>query len=88
MRRFVWFLVVVLIVLHQDFWLWDDGRLVAGFMPIGLFYHVCLSCATAAVWLAATRYCWPDDLQSDRAGSIAARDDAISSSSAGGTHTP
>ena len=31
--------LVVLFVLHNDFWLWNDGRLVLG-LPVGLTYHV------------------------------------------------
>ena len=31
--------VLVLFVLHQDFWLRDNSTLVAG-LPIGLLYHV------------------------------------------------
>jgi hypothetical protein len=30
---------VVLFVLHQDLWWWDDAQIVAG-LPIGLSYHV------------------------------------------------
>ena len=28
-------MVVVVALLHQDFWLWTDKRLVLGFVPIG-----------------------------------------------------
>ena len=59
MSRVLWFLVLVLVVLHQDNWYWEDKTLVFGFMPIGLFYHACISVAASAVWLWATRYCWP-----------------------------
>jgi hypothetical protein len=31
--------VVVLLVLHQDFWLRDNVSLLAG-LPVGLLYHV------------------------------------------------
>lgn len=63
MQKFVWFLIVLLIVFHQDNWLWDDATLVFGFMPIGLFYHVCISIAAAVVWYLATVFCWPAELQ-------------------------
>ena len=39
MKGWVWIAVLVLALLHQDFWLWDDATLVAGFLPIGLAYH-------------------------------------------------
>ena len=45
--------VVLLYVLHQDFWFWREARpLVFGFLPIGLFYHAAFTVATAAaLWL-------------------------------------
>jgi hypothetical protein len=64
MRYVVWFLVAVLIVLHQDYWQWDDARLMFGFLPYTLFYHACLSIAAAVVWWMATRFCWPANLES------------------------
>ncbi len=40
MKRVTIGLLVLLAVLHQDFWWWDDGHtLVFGFMPVGLAYH-------------------------------------------------
>ena len=39
----IWGLVVLLIILHQDNWLWNDTTLVFGFMPIGLVYHARIS---------------------------------------------
>ncbi|NOY40573.1 MAG: DUF3311 domain-containing protein [Planctomycetes bacterium] len=62
MSRLLCFLVLVLLVLHQDNWFWTDGRLVFGFIPIGLFYHASLSVAAALVWWWATRFCWPAEV--------------------------
>jgi hypothetical protein len=50
---------VLLIVLHQDFWFWDDPQLLLGFLPIGLAYQMALSVAAAGVWLLATIIAWP-----------------------------
>jgi len=61
MPRLLCILVLALLVLHQDNWFWTDGRLVFGFIPIGLFYHASLSVAAALVWWWATKYCWPVD---------------------------
>lgn len=63
MRYFVWGLVVLLIILHQDFWLWEDTHLVFGFMPVTLMYHVSISIAAAVVWFLAINFCWPDELE-------------------------
>jgi hypothetical protein len=55
--------VLLLYVLHQDFWFWRDGSLVFGFLPIGLFYHAvyCLACA-ALMW-ALVKFAWPAELE-------------------------
>ena len=56
--------VVLLYVLHQDFWFWHDARpLVFGFLPIGLFYHVAFTVATAAVLLLLVKVAWPAHLE-------------------------
>ena len=55
-------LVVVLVVLHQDYWQWDNTTLVFGFIPYSLLYHACISIATAIVWLLIVQFCWPDEL--------------------------
>ncbi|MEM7560397.1 MAG: DUF3311 domain-containing protein [Planctomycetota bacterium] len=56
----VWGLVLLLIVLHQDNFFWHDDTLVLGFLPIGLFYHACISVAAAVTWFLGTKYAWPN----------------------------
>lgn len=54
-RTWVWIAVIVLLVLHQDFWFWDTHKpLVFGFMPIGLAYHAGISILASVVWFFAT----------------------------------
>jgi len=65
-KNLIWLLIVLLVILHQDDWFWLDGTLVWGFIPIGLFYHACLSLAAGIVWYLATRYCWPRNLEKHR----------------------
>ena len=72
MRIVIWGLVLLLLILHQDNWFWDDDRLVMGFMPIGLFYHACLSIAASVTWLLATKFVWPAELQDDSSDGAAA----------------
>ena len=55
-------LVVLLIILHQDNWNWENRTLVFGFMPLGLFYHACISVAAAITWFLATKFAWPLDV--------------------------
>ena len=56
--------VVLLYLLHQDFWLWREARpLVFGFLPVGLFYHAAFTVASAgALWLLV-KFAWPSHLE-------------------------
>ncbi|MCO8121841.1 DUF3311 domain-containing protein [Stieleria sp. TO1_6] len=54
-------LVVLLLILHQDNWFWTDDTLVFGFMPIGLFWHACISIGASLTWALATVIAWPLD---------------------------
>jgi hypothetical protein len=73
MRGFVWLLIVILILAHQDFWFWDDPRLVFGFVPIGLFYHMVLSVLAGGLWYLATLFCWPTKLVDQETPNSAAK---------------
>jgi hypothetical protein len=57
----VYIALLVLFVLHQDFWFWDDPTLVFGFLPVGLAYHALYSLVAAFVWYLALRYAWPKE---------------------------
>lgn len=63
MKNVVWGLVILLIILHQDFWYWTDDTIVFGFIPIGLFYHAMISLAAGVTWYLATIYAWPEGLE-------------------------
>jgi hypothetical protein len=45
-----WIAFLVLVVLHHDWWFWNDGRLLFGFLPVGLAYHAVISLAAASLW--------------------------------------
>ena len=64
MKKVVLILAVVLGILHQDFWNWNNSGLVFGFMPVGLFYHACYSLAAATLWAFAIKLAWPSELVS------------------------
>ena len=55
--------VVLLYLLHQDFWFWREARpLVFGFLPIGLFYHAAFTVVSSgALWLLV-KFAWPAHL--------------------------
>jgi hypothetical protein len=50
-----------LYLLHNDFWLWDDGRLVLG-LPVELVYQVGFCVVTAVVLTLLVLHAWPDHL--------------------------
>ena len=59
----VWGLFLLMFVLHQDKWWWDDGSLVLGFMPLGLAFHALFSIGCTALGWLAIRNAWPHDLE-------------------------
>jgi len=78
MNRVAWGLVILLALLHYDFWFWDDPTLVFGFLPIGLAYHAMFSLAAGGVWALVVFYAWPERVEAwaDEVG----RDDGQSKS--------
>ena len=67
MKSFVWGLVLLLVVLHQDFWNWDNDRWCSGFLPVTLAYHAGISLAAGVVWFLATS-CLAGELEDDAVG--------------------
>jgi hypothetical protein len=62
-RNVIIFAAILLAILHQDFWWWDDRTLFFGFLPIGLGYHALYSCMAAGLWLAAVKFAWPSEIE-------------------------
>jgi hypothetical protein len=56
-------LFVAMIALHQDVWLWRDGRALFGILPVGLAYHVAYTVFAAVVLWLLVRHDWPRDLE-------------------------
>lgn len=67
MKRVVLTLTVIaLIILHQDFWNWRVARpFIFGFLPIGLFYHVCFTVAVSLLMWALVKFAWPSHLEEE-----------------------
>ena len=63
MSRVAWGLVILLGILHYDFWFWGDRTLVFGFLPIGLGFHAAFSVAAAVAWALVVRFAWPERLE-------------------------
>jgi hypothetical protein len=62
MRPLVYAALALLFLLHTDFWLWNDGRLILG-LPVGLGYHLLWTAAVVGVLWLAVRHAWPEDLE-------------------------
>lgn len=58
-RHLALVLVLILAVLHQDFFFAADPTLLFGFLPVGLAYHSLFCAAVSAMWLVVIRYAWP-----------------------------
>jgi len=63
MKWLLTLLVIVLYVLHQDFWNWSDRSLVFGFLPVGLAYHAVFCIAAACMMALLVRFAWPAELE-------------------------
>jgi hypothetical protein len=62
-KYLIWSLIVLLLLLHQDNWFWNDATLVFGFLPVGLLYHAGISLAAAITWFLAVQFIWPEKLE-------------------------
>ena len=60
-RKLLYGALAVLYLLHNDWWLWNDGRLVLA-LPVGLLYHIAYCVAAALLMAALVRYAWPENL--------------------------
>lgn len=54
--------LLVLYLLHNDLWLWNDAQLVLG-LPVGLVYHVGFCIAASMVLGLLVLKAWPQDLE-------------------------
>ncbi len=57
--------VIILIALHQDFWLWTNKTLVFGFLPIGLVYHALYAVAASFTMWMLVKVAWPKHLDEE-----------------------
>jgi len=71
MKHFAWLLIALLVVLHQDYWQWNNSQLDFGFLPRAITYHICISLAAAGAWVLAIKFAWPDAATADPSDDIA-----------------
>ena len=68
-------MLVLLYLLHQDFWFWREARpLVFGFLPVSLFYHACFTLAVSAAMALLVRHAWPAHLEDESGGGSSEED--------------
>jgi uncharacterized protein DUF3311 len=64
MKKFLLFLLIVIVyLLHQDFWNWKSAELLFGFVPIGLAYQVGYSILAAIMMAILVKFAWPEHLE-------------------------
>jgi hypothetical protein len=51
LRKVLYSLLVLLFILHNDFWFWDTSQITLG-LPIGLLYHI-VFCLAASLLMAS-----------------------------------
>jgi hypothetical protein len=62
MKKLLYLGLFVLYLLHNDLWLWNDGRMIAG-IPVGLLYHIAFCVAASVMMFLLVRYSWPNYLE-------------------------
>ena len=70
MKKVIYGAAIVLAILHQDFWYWDDATLLYGFLPVGLAYHMVYSLLAGGVWALAVIFAWPSHIEEEAEQSI------------------
>ncbi len=59
-QTIMWILFAALVILHHDWWFWNDPTLLFKFLPIGLGYQIAISLAASVLWAWAAFNAWPD----------------------------
>lgn len=54
-------LTAVFVLLHNDFWQWNDSRFVLG-LPVGFTYHLFYCAGAIGLMALLVRWAWPTDL--------------------------
>lgn len=63
MRKLLYAVLVILALLHQDFWNWDRAHLYFGFLPSGLAYHAAYTLVVVFFWILVVRFAWPHEVE-------------------------
>ncbi len=63
MKKALYPTLLILALLHQDFWNWGGTHLYLGFLPSGLAYHAAYTLVVVIFWCAVVRFAWPHELE-------------------------
>lgn len=55
LKGILYSLLVLLFILHNDFWLWENNQLILG-LPIGLLYHIMFCIVASILMLFLVKY--------------------------------
>lgn len=61
--KLAWGFVLLVAVLHCDFWWWDTTAVVLGFLPLTLASQIAITLAASAAWALVVRHAWPRDVE-------------------------
>lgn len=56
-RWVLYSLLVLLFILHNDFWLWETPQIVLG-LPVGLLYHLVFCLAASLLMFSLVKFTW------------------------------
>lgn len=57
LRWILYLLVLVLFMLHNDFWFWGTSKIVLG-LPVGLLYHILFCFAASVLMFSIVKFMW------------------------------
>ncbi len=60
-RRILYLLLVVLFILHNDFWFWGTSQIVLR-LPVGLLYHILFCFAASVLMCSLVKFMWRKDI--------------------------
>jgi hypothetical protein len=66
-RAVLYAALVIVYLLHNDLWFWNDAREVLG-LPVGLAYHIVYCLAAAGLMALLVRFAWPTSLGDETEG--------------------
>ena len=57
LRWVLYSVLIVLFILHNDFWFWETPQLVFG-LPVGLLYHIVFCLAASLLMFSLVKFVW------------------------------